>query len=170
MTEQVARYLQMFDLQPGASLDEVNTVYFTFVEELAKNPTEEDEARLQELRRAYDILRRAYVPPKKKAVEVLFDRRLIVPLLSVAVAALLIVLTYLNWGTIRIKMTHYEPGAELRLASAPAPFGTVVGYEAEHRFPAGAPVAAYEIRLDGKQETVWVSERTVVNGMTPVAK
>jgi hypothetical protein len=170
MTEQVARYLQMFDLQPGASLDEVNTVYFTFIEKLAKNPTEEDEVRLQDLRRAYDILRRAYVPPKKKAVEVLFDNRLIAPVMSVAVAALLVVLIWLNWGTIRIKTTHYEPGAVLRLKPAQAPFGTVVAYEETHRFPAGAPAAAYEVRLDGRQETVWVSERTVVNGMTPVAK
>ncbi len=170
MTEHVARYLQMFDLQPGASLDEVNTAYYTYIEELAKNPTEDDEARLHELRRAYDILRRAYVPPAKKAMAVLLDRRRTGPLVSVAVTALLIVLIWFNWGTIKVKMTHYEPGTLLRLKSGSAPFGTVVGYEPAHRFPAGAPAAAYEIRLDGQPATVWVSERTAVNGMTPVGK
>jgi hypothetical protein len=170
MSEHLARYLQMLDLRPGASLDEVNTAYFTVVEKFPENPTEEDEARTQELRRAYDILRRAYVPPQKKVIEVLFDNRLIVPLMSFAAAAFLGVLIYANRGTIKIKMTRYEPGAVLRLKSASAPFGTIVGYEAAHRFPAGAPGAAYEIRLDGKQETLWVSERLVVNGMDTTTK
>ena len=170
MNERLARYLDLLGLKPGATLDEMNTAYFTVVKRFPDNPTEEDEARMQELKRAYDILRRAYVPPKQKTLIVLLDKRRLVPLLSVTSMVLVGVLVWLNWGTIRLKMTHYEPGAVLRLKSAAVPFGTIVGYEAAHQFPVGAPGAAYEVRLDGGTETVWVAERLIVNGMVPVAK
>jgi hypothetical protein len=170
MNEHLARYLELLGLKPGATLDAVNTAYFTVVKRFPENPTEEDEARMQELKRAYDILRRAYVPPAKKSVLVLLDKRRLVPLLGVTAMVLVGVLVWLNWGTIRLKMTHYEPGAVLRLRSASAPFGTIVGYEAAHRFPIGAPGAAYELRLEGRTDTVWVAERLIVNGMVPVTK
>src|SRR5262245_9243771 len=166
----MARYLDLLGLKPGATLDAVNIAYFTVVKRFPENPTEEDEARMQELKRAYDILRRAYIPPAKKSVLVLLDKRRLIPLLGVTAIALAGVLVYLNWGTLRLKMTHYEPGAVLRLKSATVPFGTIVGYESAHHFPAGAPGAAYEVRLDGRTETVWVAERLIVNGMVPVTK
>jgi len=166
----MARYLDLLGLKPGATLDAVNIAYFTVVKRFPENPTEEDEARMQELKRAYDILRRAYVPPAKKSMLVLLDKRRLIPLLGVTSIALVGMLVYLNWGTIRLKMTHYEPGAVLRLKSAALPFGTIVGYESVHQFPAGAPGAAYEVRLDGKADTVWVAERLIVNGMVPVTK
>jgi hypothetical protein len=169
MTEQMTRYLQMFDLEPGASLDEISTVYFSYVEDLAKNPTEEDEARIMELRRAYDILRRGYVPPKKKTAEAGLDGPSIARRLAIGLAALLVTLVWINWGEIKLKMTRYDPGAVLRIKSASEAFGTVVRFEKEHHFPAGSPGAAYEFRLDGKTATIWVSERTVVDGMTPVS-
>jgi hypothetical protein len=166
----MARYLDLLGLKPGATLDAVNIAYFTVVKRFPENPTEEDEARMQELKRAYDIIRRAYVPPKARSVLVLFDKRRLMPLLGVTAFVLVGVLVYLNWGTIRLKMTHYEPGAVLRLKSATVPFGTIVGYEPAHQFPIGAPGAAYEVRLDGKTDTVWVAERLIVNGMVPVTK
>jgi hypothetical protein len=166
--EHLSRYLDLIGLRAGASLDEINTAYYTVVKRFPENPTEEDEARMQELRRAYEILRRAYVPPKQKSV--LLDRRLMVPVLGMVVAASLGSVLYLNRGTIRLKLNHYEPGVVLRLNSEMNAFGTVVGYETQHRFAAGAPGAAYEIRLDGRQETVWVSERIAVNGMTKLSR
>jgi hypothetical protein len=166
----LARYLNLLGLRPGASLDAVNIAYFTMVKRFPENPTEEDEARMQELKRAYDILRRAYVPPAKRSFGVLFDRRRMIPLLGVTALALAGLLVYLNRGTIRLKMTHYRPGAVLRLRDAAAPFGTIVGYEAAHRFPAGAPGAAYEVRLEGRTDTVWISERLIVNGMVPITR
>jgi hypothetical protein len=168
--EHLSRYLDLIGLRAGASLDEINTAYYTVVKRFPENPTEEDEARMQELRRAYEILRRAYVPPKQKSLTALLDRRLMMPVLGMVVAASLGSVLYLNRGTIRLKLNHYEPGVVLRLNSAMNPFGTVVGYEAQHRFAAGAPGAAYEIRLDGRQETVWVSERIAVNGMTKMSR
>jgi hypothetical protein len=84
-------------------------------------------------------------------------------------AVLLAVLVAMNYGTIKMKMTHYEPGAVLRLKSQAVPFGEVVGFEARHRFPAGNPSPAYSIRLAGKDDTVWISQRLVVNGMVPAS-
>jgi hypothetical protein len=170
MQEHLARYLDMLDLRPGATLDEVNTAYFTVVKRFPENPTDEDEARMHELKRAYDVLRRAYVPPARKARRVLFDKRFVRPLLGVAAVALASVLLYLNWGTVKLKMTRHEPGTVVRLNNAAAPFGTIVAYEKTHRFPAGAPGAAYQVRLEGRTDTVWVSERLIVNGMVPVRK
>ena len=73
----------------------------------------------------------------------------------------------MNYDTIRLKMTHYESGSVLRFKSQDVPFGEVVGFEALHRFPTGNPSPAYAIRLAGKDETVWISQRLVVNGMVP---
>jgi len=168
--DRLTRCLATLGLKPGASLDEINTTYFTILKRFPEHPTADDEAYMQELRRAYDILRRTYVAPQKKVVKVVFDKRMAVPLLGAATVVLAGVLLYLNWGTVRLQMTHYEPGAVLRLRSADVPFGTIVGYEAAHRYPAGKPGAAYEVRLEGKSETVWVSERLIVNGMVPVTK
>ncbi|HKQ98408.1 MAG TPA: hypothetical protein VJV75_11065, partial [Candidatus Polarisedimenticolia bacterium] len=154
----------------GASLDEVNTAYFTLVKRFPENPTEEDEAYVQEVRRAYDIVRRRYVPPKAKALKVILDKRVMVPLFAVCVLALGGMFLWMNWNNVKLKVTHYGPGATLRLKNAATPYGTVTGYEAMHRFPAGMPSPAYSIKLDGKEETVWVSERLVVLGMVPAGK
>jgi len=170
MTDRMSRCLETLGLRPGASLDEINTTYYTILKRFPENPTEDDETHMQELRRAYDTLRRGYVPPKKKTVEILMDKRVAIPLLCVATVVLAGVLLYLNRGTIKLKMTHYEPGAVMRLKTAGVPFGTIVGYDAAHKYPVGNPGAAYEVRLEGKPDTVWISERLIVNGMTPVGK
>jgi len=168
--DRMARCLETLGLRPGASLDEINTTYYTILKRFPENPTEHDEAHMRELRRAYEILRRTYVPPQKRVVRVLMDKRLAIPLLGVATAVLAGVLLYLNWGAIKLQTTHYEPGEVLRLKSANVPFGTIVEYDAAHKYPVGRPGAAYEIRLEGKTDTVWVSERLIVNGMVPVGK
>jgi len=159
------RYLEVIGLQPGATLDDVNRAYFTIVKTMPENPTEEDEARIQELKRAYDMLRRAYVPQEEKGFEVLFDRRYLAPAAGVLAAIMVVLLVVMNYGTIRMKLVRYEPGAMLRLKSQTEPYGQVTGYEARHRFPNGNPSAAYSIRLRNGGETVWVSERLVVNDM-----
>jgi hypothetical protein len=170
MTDRMSRCLATLGLRPGASLDEINTTYYTILKRFPENPTEDDETHLRGLRHAYDTLRRGYVPPKKKAVEILRDKRLAIPLMCVATAVLAGVLLHLNWGTVKLKMTRYEPGTVMRLSAASVPFGTIVGYEAAHKFPAGRPGAAYEVRLEGKTETIWVSERIIVNGMVRAGK
>ncbi len=163
----MARYRDLLGVGPRATLDEINTAYFTLVKRFPENPTEEDEAAVQEVRRAYDIVRRRYVPPKTKAFRIVFDKRVMIPLMAVSVLALGGMFIWMNRSNVRLSMTHYEPGAVLRLKSAVTPYGTVTGYESTHRFPAGAPSPAYSIKLTDKDETVWVSERLVVLGMVP---
>jgi len=170
MAGHMARCLETLGLKPGASLDEINTTYFTIIKRFPADPTEDDEAHMQELKRAYDTLRRGYVPPQKKKFEVVLDRRVAIPAICVATVVLAGALLWFNWGNIQLKMTHYEPGDVLRLKSASVPFGTIVGYETAHQYPLGQPGAAYEVRLEGKTDTVWVSERLIVNGMVPVGK
>ena len=170
MSGHLNRYLEVLRLRPGATLDEVNTTYYTIIKKFPENPTEEEEQRLQELKHAYDMLRRSYAPREKKVIEVLLNRRLLIPTLSALTVVLLVALVALNYGTIKLKLTHYNTGAMLRLKSESQPYGEVVGFEARHSFPIGNPSAAYAIKLAGGQQTVWVSERLVVNGMTPAAK
>jgi hypothetical protein len=165
MTQHLNRYLEVLGLRPGVSLDEINTTYYTLVKRSPQNPTEEDEKRLQELKRAYDMLRRGYVPPQKKTLQVLFDRRLMVPVLAVLTVVMAVAFVALNWNTIQLKMTHYEKGDVVRLKAESVPYGEIVAYDDHHQFPMGNPSAAYAIRLDRSQDIVWVGERTVVNGM-----
>jgi hypothetical protein len=169
MSGHLNRYLEVLRLRPGATLDEVNTTYYTIIKKFPQNPTEEEEQRLQELKHAYDMLRRSYAP-KEKGIEVLLNKRLLIPTLSVLTVVLLVALVALNYGTIKLKLTHYNAGAVLRLKTENQPYGEVVGFEAQHAFPIGNPSAAYAIKLAGVQQTVWVSERLVVNGMAPAQK
>jgi len=162
-------YLEVLGLKPGATMDEVNTTYFTIIKRIPENPTEEEQARIQELKRAYDMLRRAYQPPSKKAIQVLFDRRHIVPIGGVLAAIMVFVLVAMNYGTIKTKLVHHEPGVVLRIDNQTEPYGDVVGYESQHRFGVGNPSPAYAIRLKRGGDTIWVSERLVVNGMARVS-
>jgi curved DNA-binding protein CbpA len=169
MSGHLNRYLEVLRLRPGATLDEVNTTYYTIIKKFPQNPTEEEEQRLQELKHAYDMLRRSYAP-KKKGIVVLLNKRLLIPTLSALTVVLLVALVVLNYGTIKLKLTHYNTGAVLRLKRESQPYGEVVGFEARHAFPIGNPSAAYAIKLADGQQTVWVSERLVVNGMAKAEK
>ena len=97
-----------------------------------------------------------------------FDKKVALPLLGVTAVVLLAGLLALNWKSLRLKMIHYEKGTVVVLQGHPEPYGQITGYESMHRFPAGNPSAAYEMKLDGRETTVWVSERLVVNGMQPL--
>jgi hypothetical protein len=63
-----------------------------------------------------------------------------------------------------MSLTRHDPGAVLRLRDGEAPYGTVMAYDAAHRFHTGRPTPAYEIRLPSG-ETVWLSARVVAKGM-----
>jgi hypothetical protein len=167
-SDPLSRYFETLGLRPGASLEEINTTYFTRIKRIRENPTEEEEAKLVQLRQAYDRLRKSYVPASKPLFVAPNPRQLI-PVLGVLSILLLGGLVYANWGALKIKMTRYDRGAVLRLKHKSEPFGQVVGYESRHQFPTGLPGAAYAIRLSGREETLWVSERVVVVGMVPFA-
>lgn len=166
------RYLETLGLGPNATLDAINTAYYMCIKRFPENPTEEDEARLQEVKRAYDILRRSYQTKQVRTFplrfSVSFRRKAALPVLGAALLVLLGGLVALNWKSLRLKMIHYDQGTVVALKGHGEPYGTIVGYEAKHRFPAGNPSAAYALRLDGRDTTVWVGERLVVNGMQPL--
>ena len=159
------RYLEVLGLHPKATMDEVNTTYFTFIKRFPENPTEEDEARLQEVKHAYELLRKKYTPPTRKAIRLGLDRRAAVSIMAFASVALIGVLAYLNWGAIKMKMTHYDRGAVLRLKNHPETFGEVLSFDSMHRFPMGNPSPAYEIKLESTGQPIWVGEGLVVMGM-----
>jgi hypothetical protein len=164
----VGRYLEVLGLGPNASFDAINTAYYTCIKRFPENPTEEDEGRLQEVKRAYDILKRNYQPKKERSFHFAFNKKVALPLLGVAAVVMLAGLVALNWKSLRLKMIHYNNGTVVALKGHSEPYGQIVGYETMHRFPAGNPSAAYEMKLDGRDMTVWVSERLAVNGMQPL--
>jgi hypothetical protein len=168
-TAATARSLQVLGVGANASFDAVNTAYFTFIKRFPENPTEQEEARLQDVKRAYDLLRRIYQPKVEKAPRVQVDKRIAIPLMALTSLLLLGGLVAFNWKTIRLKMVHYQNGTVLSLKGQGTPFGQVIGYESSHRFDTGNPSGAYQLRLAQDGNDVWVGERLVVNGMTPIA-
>jgi hypothetical protein len=168
-TEHVIRCLATLGLKPGVTLDAVNTTYYTLIRRFPENPTEEEERLVQSIRHAYALLRRAYVPPQKKVLAAVMNRKILLPALAVMTVLLLGALVAMNYNALRLKMTHYDTGVVMRLKEKPEPYGQIVGYESRHQFPTGAPSAAYSIRLSGRDENIWVSERLVVNAMVPAS-
>jgi hypothetical protein len=164
-----SRHLEVLGVGRNASFDAINTAYFMYIKRFPENPTEEEEARLQEIKRAYDFLRRGYQPKVVKQARFVMDKRVAMPLMGLLSLALLAGLVAFNWKTIRLKMVHYQDGAVLSLKGQGTPFGQVIGYEPSHRFASGNPSGAYLLRLQEGGTEVWVGERLVVNGMTPVA-
>lgn len=163
-----ARCLELLGVGPNASFDAINTAYFMYIKRFPENPTEADEARLQEVKRAYDTLRRSYQPKAEKQARLAIDKRVAFPLMGLASIALLAVLIGFNWKTIRLKVVHYGNGTVLSLKGQGTPFGQVIGYESLHHFDTGNPSGAYQLRLQQDGNDVWVGERLVVNGMTPI--
>jgi hypothetical protein len=166
--QHLQRYFEVLGLKSGANLDAINTSYYMLVKKFPENPTEEDETRLQEIKRAYEMLKRTHVPEKAKAIKVLANKRLLIPVMSALIVVSLAVLIRFNWGAIKLSMTHYEPGAVLKLKGQGEPYGQVTGFDPQHKWDTGNPSPAYSIRLQGSQDVVWVGERLVVNGMSPV--
>jgi len=164
-----ARCLDLLGVPRNASFDAINTAYFTYIKRFPQNPTEEEEARLQEIKRAYDVLRRGYQPKvEKRRARAPIDRRIVALFGTLSLVVLTAGAVWLNWNSIRVKLIHYENGTVLALKGQSAPYGQITGYERVHHFATGNPSSAYLLRLQEDGNDVWVSERLVVNGMTPV--
>jgi hypothetical protein len=170
MADRMTHYLSLLGVQPGATLDEINASYYCLLEQFPDNITEVEDARLAELQHAYSIVRRYYVEdevrPKRKK-----KRSSDTTLSSVAVGGTLavimaVVLVILNFSTLRLAVVRYEPGDIVRWENETTPYGQILRYESDHQFHTGKPARAYEIRLAGTGETVWLSHRVVVKGMT----
>ncbi len=167
MSDHLARYFAILGVRPGATKDEINTIYFALLEQFPENPTEEEEARLQDVKHAYSILQRNYRPVVKRE-SVALKLRILVPVLGLTVLVLGGVFCALNYQSIRLAVVKYQPGDVVRWNNQSEPYGKVLRYDPTHRFHTGEPSAAYEIRLNDKDETIWLSERIVIKAMVPM--
>ncbi len=127
----LARYWEALGLKPGADLEKLDTTYYLMVEKFPKDPTEEEQRRLQELGHAYAVLRRSCVA-KETAATVRRGRprtskRPIV--MGALLAAGLATLAIMNMGDLRRMLVSYNAGDVVRLRGHSDPYGTVRGYE-----------------------------------------
>jgi hypothetical protein len=164
----LSRYWTLLGLQPGTTLDQLETHYYLLIEKAPKNPTEEDQKRLNDLHHAYGVLRRAMESRAKAGalarVQSFVRRR--VALVSTLAVAGCVGLVALNWTAIQVATRQYESGDVVRIRGAAEPFGTIDGFVERHRFENGRAAPAYRIRKAGTEETVYVQERTVELAMT----
>lgn len=168
MNDRLEHCLSLLNLEPGASLEEINTAYFMILKRLPGNPTEEEEEYQTQVMQAYALIKRSFVPSPQPHVRPPITRNLMAPVAVVLAVVLAVSVLVLNFGTLKLMMTRYEPGATLRWRNQTEPYGQVVAYEPGHRFDKGDPFAAYQIRLAARDETIWLSENLVVRGMVPV--
>jgi len=169
MSNNLEPYLTQLGLEQDATLEEINTAYFMILKRLPENPTEEEEEYQKQVVRAYAVIKRSYVAPVESGVARLpINRSLLVPVAAALMVVLAVTVLVLNFGTLKVMMTHHETGVVLRWRNQTEPFGQVVGYDATHKFDKGDPFPAYQIRLAAREETIWLSERLVVRGMVPI--
>ncbi len=168
MNDRLEQCLNLLGVNPGASLEEINTAYFMILKRLPENPTEEDEEYQNHVVQAYAFIKRSYVPPPAVRVRLPLDRSFLTPVAIVLVIVLAVSVLVMNFGTLRVMMTRYEPGVTLRWRNQTETYGQVVAYEPGHRFENGEPFAAYQIRLAAHDEKIWLSENLVVRGMVQV--
>ena len=160
----LSHYLELLGVEPDATMQEISTHYFVMIKKFPENPTEEQEEAIKELQHAFSIVRRAYAGHVAARPSTFSARTFL------AVVAVLAILggsafAVLNASAIQIMMNRHEVGDVLRWKNQNEPYGTVVGYEEQHLFHAGPPSAAFEIRLTGEEETIWIGERLAVKGM-----
>lgn len=169
MTDNLDRYFSILRLQPGASKDEINTAYYSILNNLPEDPTEEEAARIQQIKHAWSILQRNYRPVARRRPAPRRKPRSLIPLLGLAALVLAIVFFAVNYDNVRLAIVEYHPGDMVRWQNQSEPYGRVLRYDPAHRFHIGAPAPAYEIRLEGKDETIWLSERIVIKAMVPMS-
>lgn len=162
----LARYWEALGLKPGTDLEKLDTTYYLMVEKFPKDPTEEEQHRLQELGHAYAVLRRSCVAKETAATT---RRSRTQPSRRPAVMGALLlagcaVLAMMNMGDLRRMFVSYNSGDVVRLRGHSTPYGTVNGYERRHSFGAGEPGPAYQIQL-ASGESVWLSAAVVEKGM-----
>jgi hypothetical protein len=186
MSSHLERHESTLGVPPGATMDEINNAYYFALEQLGQRLTEEQEARLQQLKHSYAVLSRAHeargtkhAPPAAPA----HDPRLTMASFGrkrksrrkawislCAVAALVLgVGTVTRMTSFKLRMKQYEPGTVVRFEKREKPYGTVLRFEPAHRFHTGIPAAAYRLRLADGDEEIWLAERVVEQAMVPVA-
>jgi hypothetical protein len=164
----LTRYWTLLGLEPGTTLEQLETHYYLLVEKAPKNPTEEDQKRLDEMHHAYGVLRRALAARAHAGALARvnsFVRRRIALVSTLAVGGCIALLA-MNWKTIQVATRQYEAGDVVRIRGSAEPFGTIESFAERHRFENGKSAPAYCIRRSKTDETVYVQERTVELAMT----
>ncbi|HEX6849812.1 MAG TPA: hypothetical protein VF139_00285 [Candidatus Polarisedimenticolaceae bacterium] len=164
----LSRYWTLLGLEPGTSLEQLETHYYLLVEKAPKNPTEEDQKRLHEMHHAYGVLRRALAARASAGALArvnAFVRRRIAVVATLAVGGC-IALVALNWNSIQVATRQYDSGDVVRIRGSAESFGTIESFSEQHRFENGKSAPAYRIRRATTNETVYVQERTVELAMT----
>jgi hypothetical protein len=167
--ERYSQYFEALGVKTGAALEDLNTAYYTLIKRFPENPTEDEEERLHKVMHAYGFLCRAYAPSRRQKLVALMKPKILVPVLGTLSAIAIAILVAMNYQAIKLQMTFYDNGTELRFKNQAEPFGRVVAYESQHQFPTGNPSPAYGFRKPGEKETVWISQRLVVSGMVPTS-
>jgi hypothetical protein len=167
MAESLHYYYQLLGLEPGATLDEVNTAYYSLVERFSESPSDEDLEVEQRIRHAYAVLRRSF-EGQTSAPEPASRRGRTFAVIALLAAVLVTGFVLANLSRLSLMITHFDYGDVLRWQNKQSPYGVVVGYSDDHRFRTGAPTPAYEIRPVDSDETVWLSKRVVVRAMRKV--
>jgi len=162
-------YYERLGVAPSVTIDELNTAYYLALERFPEHPTEEQAEEQQQLQHAYAVLRKV-VGSRRPTRRPWIAAGVPLALGAVGFAALAaLALLVLNLGTLKLKLTHFEPGDVLRFEAHEVSYGEVVGYESKHRFSSGSPAPAYQLRrTDGSDEVIWLSERVVEQGMVRV--
>jgi len=163
----LARYWDTIGLKPGADVEKLDTTYYLLVEQVPKDPTEEETRRQEELGHAYAVLRRSLVARDSRVAVARAaprrDRRQVAAVVALVLGA--VVLLLLNLGNLKTAVISYHAGDVLHVKGQTSVYGTVLGFERDHRFHTGPPSPAYQVRLAGSDEVIWVSERVVEKGM-----
>lgn len=168
MSDNLARYFAILRVEPGASREEINTAYYSILERLPKNPTEEEDKQIQQIKHAWAILQRNYRPAVKQRRVAAHGRRSMLPILGLALMVLGIAFLAFNYQSIRLAVVEYHPGDVVRWQNKSEPYGKLLRYDPTHRFHTGEPSPAYEIKLEGTDEKIWLSERIVIKAMVPM--
>lgn len=162
--QHLEQYRKVLGVDADATLDEINTTYFHWLEKIPENPTEAEEQLQLRLKHAYSVLKRNCVTPSRAVLH--FEKRHLLPIAALLLVASVTFLA-LNWSDLKMMVTHYAPGEVLRWQNQDAPYGEIVRYEKTHQFHSGKPSPAYQIRLLNEDRTVWLGERLVIKGMAP---
>lgn len=163
----MGRYWSLLGLKPGTGLEELDATYYTIVEKWGQvDPDEAETKRRHDLQHAYSVLRR-YVASRevtktgRRQWGSMLWTRVPMGLLLVGTVALAL----MSMKDLRLKFVQVDTGAIVRLKGSSQPYGTILGFEHSHAFPAGNPGPAYQIRLAETGSILWLSERVVEKGM-----
>jgi hypothetical protein len=156
--DRLGRALRLLGLSAGASKREVDAA----MKAVMKTVT--DPERRREVQKAACVVAtRGRVKRRRRRLRHV-SRFLIVASLT------LVVLTIFSGFQLATRFRHhivsFDAGDPVYRLDDRTPFGVIVSFEAQHRFPNGALRDAYNIRLHPDDKEAWISARTAQTALT----